>query len=109
MTKKHEPMKLILQPNEMIIMAGNSQLCQPERQVEGKLIVTNQRIYFRTLKEEFLECNREITPAEIRDLIFFNTKWLLPFGMNIVTKSGDEHQFIVRKRSEWAKLITKMY
>ncbi|HJZ40758.1 MAG TPA: hypothetical protein VJ203_10365 [Bacteroidales bacterium] len=102
-------MKLILQPNEMIIMAGNSQLCQPETQVQGKLIVTNQRIYFRTLKEEFRICDREITPDEISDLIFFNTRWLLPFGMNIITKNGAEHQFLVRNRNEWAKLITKMY
>ena len=102
-------MKLVLQPNEMILMAGNSQLCQPARQVSGKLIVTNQRIYFRTLDEDNRSFDREITPQEICDLIFFNTMWMLPFGLSIVTKSGTEHQFILRNRSEWAKLITKMY
>jgi hypothetical protein len=102
-------MKLVLQPNEMILMAGNSQLCQPTRQVNGKLIVTNQRIYFRTLEEEHRSCDREIIPQEINDLIYFNTRWMLPFGLTIITKSGTEHQFIVRNRGEWAKLITKMY
>ncbi len=102
-------MKLVLQPNEMILMAGNSQLCQPTRQVNGKLIVTNQRIYFRTLEEEYRGCDKEIIPQEISDLIYFNTKWLLPFGLTIITKNGTEHQFIVRNRGEWAKLITKMY
>lgn len=102
-------MKLVLQPNEMILMAGNSQLCQPTRQVNGKLIVTNQRIYFRTLEEEHRGCDREIIPQEISDLIYFNTRWLLPFGLTIITKSGTEHQFIVRNRGEWSKLITKMY
>jgi hypothetical protein len=102
-------MKLVLQPNEMILMAGNSQLCHTNRQVNGKLIVTNQRIYFRTLDEEYHSCDTEIMPQEISDLIYFNTRWLLPFGLSIITKNGIEHQFIVRKREEWAKLITKMY
>ena len=102
-------MKLILQPNEMILMAGNSQLRQTTRQVNGKLIVTNQRIYFKTLEEENRSCDREIMPQEITDLLFFNTMWLLPFGLSIITRNGTEHQFIVRNRAEWARLITKMY
>ena len=102
-------MVLVLQPNEMILRAGNSQLCEDDRQVSGKLIVTNQRIYFKTLQEEHRKCDMEIIPQEIRDLIFFNTKWILPFGLSIITKSGIQHQFIVKNRNEWAKLITKMY
>jgi len=102
-------MKLILQPNETIIMAGNTKMRHLDQQVQGKLIVTNQRIYFRSLKESFRDCDREITPAEIRDLIYFNTFWLIPNGMKIITRNGDENQFIVSNRNEWAKLITKMY
>ena len=102
-------MKLTLQPNEMIIRAGNSSLRHVDRQVQGKLIVTNQRIYFRTLQDDNKCCDREIIPAEIMDLIFFNTLWIIPNGMSIVTRNGDENQFTVRNRSEWAKLITRMY
>jgi len=102
-------MKLVLQPNEMILMAGSSQLYHSDQQVNGKLIVTNQRIYFKTLVEGHKGCDREIMPQEISDLVFFNTRWLLPFGMTIITKNGIEHQFIVRNRNEWAKLITRMY
>jgi hypothetical protein len=102
-------MKLVLQPNEMIIRAGNSNLRQRDQQIQGKLIVTNQRIYFKSLTEDFRNCDREITPSEIRDLMFFNTLWLIPNGMNIVTKNGDEIHFTVKNRSEWAKLITRMY
>ena len=102
-------MKLTLHPNELILMAGNSQLCEPDKQVHGKLIITNQRIYFRVLKESLIDCNKEIMPEEIGDMIFFNTKWLMPYGIRIVTKNGIDYQFFVRKRNEWAKLITKMY
>jgi len=102
-------MKLILQPNETIMMAGNSKYRHMDQQVLGKLIITNQRIYFRSLKEHFRDCDREITPSEIRDLIYFNTLWVIPNGMKIVTKNGNENEFIVKNRSEWARLITKMY
>ena len=102
-------MKLVLQPNEMIIRAGNSNLRHLDQQVQGKLIVTNQRIYFKSLNEVHRDCDREITPLEIRDLMFFNTLWLIPNGMNIITKNGDEMQFTVKNRNEWARLITKMY
>jgi hypothetical protein len=102
-------MKLVLQPNEMIIRAGNSNLRHLDQQVQGKLIVTNQRIYFKSLTEVHRNCDREIVPAEISDLMFFNTLWLIPNGMNIVTKNGDEIQFTVKNRTEWAKLITRMY
>jgi len=102
-------MKLTLQPNEMIIKAGNSSLRQHDQQVQGKLIVTNQRIYFRSLNNETSHCNRDIVAGEIRDLIFFNTLWLIPNGMNIVTRTGEEIHLTVKNRCDWAKLITKMY
>ncbi len=102
-------MKLTLQPNEMIIRAGDSNLRHDDRQVQGKLIVTNQRIYFKSLKMNSGHCDREIVPGEIRELFFFNTLWLIPNGMNIITKKGEEIQLTVKNRNEWAKLITKMY
>lgn len=102
-------MKLILKPNEMILMAGNSNLLHEDKNVPGKLIVTNQRIYFVTLKDEFRYCNKEIMPGEICDLIYFKTGWLIPNGIKIITKTGDEHPFVLKNRSEWSRLITKMF
>lgn len=102
-------MKLTLQPNEMIIRAGDSNLRHDDRQVQGKLIVTNQRIYFKSLDRNGRHYDREITPGEISELFFFNTLWLIPNGMNIVTKTGEEIHLTVKKRNEWARLITKMY
>jgi len=102
-------MKLILKPNEMILMAGNSNLLQKDMNIQGKLIVTNQRIYFITLKDEYRYCDKEIIPEEISDLIYFKTHWLMSNGMKIVTKSGDEHPFVLKNRNEWSRLITKMF
>ncbi|MBN2480483.1 MAG: hypothetical protein JXB19_01985 [Bacteroidales bacterium] len=102
-------MKITLQPNEMIIRAGNSNLLLNGQKINGKLIATNQRIYFKTIREDYRQNDREIMPGEISELHFFNTMWVLPNGMNIKTKNGGEIHFEVNNRSEWAKIITKMY
>jgi hypothetical protein len=95
-------MKLVLQPNEMILMAGNSNLCHNDQKINGKLIVTNQRIYFRTMKREHQFCNKEINPVDISEMFYFNVLWILPKGLKIKTKAGEEINFTVSKRSEWA-------
>jgi|WetSurSiteA1Bulk_404760.scaffolds.fasta_scaffold00360_6 hypothetical protein len=102
-------MKLILKPNEMILRAGDTNLLLNDHQVPGKLIVTNQRIYFISLRDDYRHYDKEITPEEIRELIYFKTNWLFPYGMKIITRNGDEHPFVVRKRDEWSKLITRMF
>jgi len=102
-------MKIVLKPNEVILRAGSSNLRQTDKDISGKLIVTNQRIYFRTLKMEHELCNKEINPGEISELFYFNILWVLPKGLTIKTKNGEELCFTVSQRDEWAKLITKMY
>lgn len=93
----------------MILRAGTSQLLNNGHKITGKLIVTNQRIYFKTLCVENKEKDMEIIPNEISELHYFNTMWILPNGMKIKTKEGEDILFRVSNRDEWAKLITKMY
>ena len=83
-------MKITLQPNEIILRAGTSHLLNNGHKITGKLIVTNQRIYFKTLCTENKEKDMEITPNEISELHYFNTMWVLPNGMNIKTKEGED-------------------
>lgn len=77
--------------------------------INGKLIITNQRIYFRAICEDNKQNNKEINPDEISELYFFNTMWIFPNGINIKTKNGENIFFKVSNRNEWAKIITKMY
>ncbi|MFO7370221.1 MAG: PH domain-containing protein [Bacteroidales bacterium] len=102
-------MKIVLQPNENILRAGSSNLRQDSRQVNGKLIVTNQRIYFKTLKPEYQLFNKEIEPGEISELFYYNVMWILPRGIMIKTKGGEELYFTVNQRDQWSKLITGMF
>ena len=42
-----------LNPNEVVIKADDTYQVIDNNTIEGKLIVTNQRVYFKTLKVEF--------------------------------------------------------
>lgn len=101
-------MKIDLKPNELVVKAGDSQFLNG-KDVKGKLIVTNQRLYFEAIAAADRNYSREIQPSDIREVMPFNTFAFISNGLNIVTKNGEELKFKVKKRSSWENLINKMY
>jgi len=95
--------------NEVVIKAGNTEHLFETEKIKGKLIVTNQRIYFRSIEENSEKFNLEILPNEISEVHYFNIKKFLPNGLNIITKDGEQLKFTVKKRNSWGELINKMY
>jgi len=53
-------MTVKLNPNEVVLKAGDTNQVIDNKTVSGKLIVTNQRIYFKSLPEENKIFNLEI-------------------------------------------------
>ena len=53
-------MTVKLQPNEVVLKAGDTSQVVENSTIEGKLIVTNQRIYFKTIRDEAAKFNLEI-------------------------------------------------
>lgn len=98
-----------LKANEMVIKAGDSSQLIDNQEVKGKFIVTNQRIYFISAAKDTEYANREINPDQILEVIYVKGKKLFSKGLNVVTKDGDSHLFIVKKRNEFGQLINKMY
>ncbi|MCG8311467.1 MAG: hypothetical protein MI975_29030 [Cytophagales bacterium] len=101
-------MKIDLKPNELVVKAGDSQFINGKI-VKGKLIVTNQRLYFEAMAQEDKLYNQEILPSDIREVLPFSTFAFLSNGLNIITKGGEELKFKVKKRKSWELLINKMY
>lgn len=101
-------MKIDLKANEMVVKAGDSKFLNG-KDVVGKLIVTNQRLYFIAKNGSDHNYNIEIQPAEIRELMPFNSFGIIPNGLNIVNKTGEEMRFKVKNRKSWELLINKMY
>lgn len=101
-------MTVKLSANEVVLKAGDTNQVVDKNTIEGKLIVTNQRIYFKTLNEESSKFNLEILFENILEVIFFGGLFSTK-GLNVVTRDGKSHIFPLKKRDEIGQLINKMY
>ena len=98
-----------LKANEMVTRAGDVQYHSLSGEIKGKLILTNQRIYFKSLAENNVTHNLEILPDEIKELMYFKTGFFSNNGLTVMTKDGQELKFIVKNRDVWTQMINKMY
>jgi hypothetical protein len=103
-------MTVKLNANEVVLKAGDTNQVVNNSTIEGKLIVTNQRIYFKTLDAETEKFNLEILFDNILEVIFYSKGLLFGVkGLNVVTRDGKSHAFPLKKRDEIGQLINKMY
>lgn len=102
-------MTVKLYANEVVLKAGDTNQVIDNNKVEGKLIVTNQRIYFKPLKEETDKFNLEILFDNILEVIYYSKGLFSAKGLNVVTRDGKCHSFPLKKRDEIGQLINRMY
>jgi hypothetical protein len=102
-------MTVKLNPNEVVLKAGDTNQVVGNDTIEGKLIVTNQRLYFKTLKEETERFNLEIMFENILEVIYFSRGLFSVKGLNVITRDGRCISFPLRKRDEFGQLINRMY
>jgi hypothetical protein len=102
-------MTVKLNANEVVLNAGDTNQVVDNNKVEGKLIVTNQRIYFKPLKQEMENFNLEILFDNILEVIYYSKGLFAAKGLNVVTRDGKTHSFPLKKRDEIGQLINKMY
>jgi hypothetical protein len=106
---KTKAMTVKLNANEVVLKAGDTNQVFDNNTIEGKLIVTNQRIYFKTMKEETEKFNLEILFDNILEVIYFSRGLFSVKGLNVVTRDGKSHSFPLKKRDEIGQLINSMY
>jgi hypothetical protein len=102
-------MTVKLNANEVVLKAGDSNQIIDNKPVNGKLIVTNQRIYFKSLTEDSCILNLEILFENILEVIFYGKGFFSTKGLNIITRDGKSYAFPLKKRDEIGQLINKMY
>jgi hypothetical protein len=102
-------MTVKLNANEVVLKAGDTNQVFDKNTIEGKLIVTNQRIYFKTMKEETEKFNLEILFDNILEVIYYSRGLFSVKGLNVVTRDGKSHSFPLKKRDEIGQLINSMY
>jgi hypothetical protein len=108
-TKKVKAMTVKLNANEVVLKAGDTNQVIDNNTIEGKLIVTNQRIYFKALKEEAERFNLEILFDNILEVIYFSKGFFSVKGLNVITRDGRSHSFPLKRRDEIGQLINSMY
>ena len=106
---KTKVMTVKLNANEVVLKAGDTNQVIDHYKVDGKLIVTNQRVYFKTVSQEFEKHNLEILFDNILEVIFFGNGLFSVKGLNVVTRDGKCFTFPLKKRDEIGQLINKMY
>jgi hypothetical protein len=102
-------MTVKLNANEVVLKAGDTSQVVDNTTIEGKLIVTNQRIYFKTHNEEKEKFNLEILFENILEVIYFGKGLFSVKGLNVVTRDGRTICFPLKKRDEIGELINSMY
>jgi hypothetical protein len=102
-------MVIDLKANEIVKKAGNVQYHNGAGEIKGKLIATNQRLYFKKFEDGMKDCSMEIMPEEIQELLYFKTGIIFNNGLIVLTRDGKELKFVVKKRDSWSMLINKMY
>ena len=102
-------MTVKLNPNEVVLKAGDTNQLIDNNTISGKLIVTNQRIYFKTLIEDTEKFNLEILFENILEVIYFSKGLFSVKGLNVVTRDGRSLSFPLKKRDEIGELINSMY
>ncbi len=102
-------MTVKLAANEVVLKAGDTNQVIENKTIEGKLIVTNQRIYFKPVSDELEKFNLEILFENILEVIFYSKGFFATKGLNVVTRDGRSLMFPLKKRDEFGQLINKMY
>lgn len=101
-------MKLDLKPNETVLKADNTNFSSMGTHAKGKLILTNQRIYFKNQDDQTTDPGMEILPSQITGVEFYNTWYIFPNGMKFTTHDGQELCFTIKDRNSWSRMITSM-
>ena len=101
-------MKIEMNPNEMVIKAGDTNQVLNGNSIKGKLILTTQRLFFKASENGQPHKDVEIWPEEIKEVLFFKNNILFSNGLNIITKNGNENKFLIKNRNNWSEMIVRM-
>ncbi len=102
-------MTIRLNANEVVLKAGDTNQIIGQNTIDGKLIVTNQRIYFRTMNDATENFNLEILFDNILEVIYYSKGLFAQKGLSVITRDGKCLSFPLKKRDEIGQLINSMY
>lgn len=94
-----------IKKNEQIIDDRPANLFRGIEAVGGRLKITNNRLVFEPHEFNIQKENLEIVLAQIEKVRPVNTLGIVPNGILVKLKTGEEYKFVVWKRKELINLI----
>lgn len=101
-------MKVKLRANELVIKAADTQHLSEHGQIAGKMILTNQGVYFKSLKPDKSAFDVELLFQQVKEVLTFRNRLLFPNGLKLVTRDGRELCFALAGRDGWCEAIARM-
>jgi len=98
-------MNIELRNDETLIKQGSANHWQGWEAVGGNLFLTDQRLIFKSHR---LNVQRHETSIELEEVAFVKSRnnfLLVPNGMSILLRNGQEERFVIWSRKDW---ITKI-
>ena len=101
-------MRIDLNANECVIKAGDGKHYAGAGKIDGKLVLTNQRIYFVTLNGNGCKNLLEILPEQIREVMNFSNRFFFSNGLCILLKDGHELKFELKDNKSWIEKLARI-
>ena len=101
-------MRIELKSNEFVLKAADTKHYINENKVAGKLVLTNQRLYFASSNGTESNLRMEIEPRCIHEVYNFRNRSLFANGLCLQLKDGKELRFELKNRNDWAGMIARV-
>jgi len=101
-------MRIDLKANETVVKATNTLHSSGKEQHKGKLILTNQRLYFISAQRAAEAYDFEVLPGQISEVVYYNAFRFFPKGLELKTKEGNSLKFTMKDRDIWCRMIVSM-
>lgn len=88
-----------------IIHSGGANHFKNAEAVGGKLYLLQDKLEFKSHGFNIQNHAFIINTEEIKEITYFNTLGLVPNGMKLILKDGDEEKFVVNNRNFWKTAI----
>lgn len=94
-----------LTEGETVKYEGGANLFRGVEGVGGKLVLTDQRLIFKSHKFNLQSGETQIPVEEIREVKPRKTAKLFQNGIRVLTQSGDAYDFVVYERDSWLQKL----
>ncbi|MCL9808838.1 hypothetical protein [Flavobacterium luminosum] len=94
--------------NKPVIFSGSAKHSRNSKYRSGKLFLLPDELVFQSDGFHFKNDTTRIGLYEIKEVKSFTTLLIIPNGLSIITRDGNQEDFILNNRREWKEKIEQM-